>query len=369
MTAELPLSDDECETPIERVLRAAMLAEAARAGEHSQEGPTPPNEVAETQDVPETIDGPVHEAPPVQAVEEAPAEVVALEEPGQAALPQEDVLSQTEPPEEVIAMTGPAEPAVEALTVEEPGRPAPVPEATVSTEATTVMATPEAIAAWTEALRSVERSINEAADAIRFLRATIRQMAPLLRSIEGLEELVERFEDRPQHRPEPPALDDALVGHEEEAEAPPGPTPLPQLEGLTGREWAVQRRKTTPKERPPEHDEPEAAWTPPPGRSRPTAKPVTLVPDDTPAPYAYKVTIEDRQGPVELVQLHRALASVPSVRNLSLLNYVSGVASLSLEAMDEIQPSELENAVKKVMKRNCSVVPHESNVMLMQMED
>ncbi len=35
--------------------------------------------------------------------------------------------------------------------------------------------------------------------------------------------------------------------------------------------------------------------------------------------------------------------------------------------MEEIQPSELENAVKKVMKRNCSVVPHESNVMLMQM--
>ena len=78
------------------------------------------------------------------------------------------------------------------------------------------------------------------------------------------------------------------------------------------------------------------------------------------------MTIEDRKGPIELMQLHRSLTSIPSVRNVSLLNYVNGVASLSLEATDEVQPSELENAVKKTMKRSCSVVPHESNVILIQ---
>ena len=70
------------------------------------------------------------------------------------------------------------------------------------------------------------------------------------------------------------------------------------------------------------------SWTLPVGPPRPTLKPVTLVPDETPAPYAYKVTIEDRKSPIELVQLHRAFSSIPAVRNLSLLNYLNGVASL-----------------------------------------
>jgi hypothetical protein len=116
-------------------------------------------------------------------------------------------------------------------------------------------------------------------------------------------------------------------------------------------------------------EEAESAWAPPAGPSRPSLKPVTLVPDDTPAPFAYRLTVEDRKNSVELMKLHQALTSIPSVRNLSLLNFASGVASLTLEATDEIQPSELENAVRKVMKRSCSVVPHESNTILVQVGD
>ena len=86
-------------------------------------------------------------------------------------------------------------------------------------------------------------------------------------------------------------------------------------------------------------------------------------------PYAYRVTVEDRKNSVELLELHQALISIPSVRNLSLLNYVNGIASISLETTDEMQPSELENALHKVMKRNCTVVPHESNTILVQVGD
>lgn len=228
-----------------------------------------------------------------------------------------------------------------------------------------------AMTAWTEALRSVERSINDAAEAIRFLRATIQQMAPLWRSLGGLEEALSVFEEQPRRQPETHALDETRTppplqhDGEEEPESPPPLLHAGEV-GPIEREWQTLRRKPVAKGKAPQWEEAQSPWVPPAEPSRPTLKPVTLVPDDTPAPYAYKVTIEDRKSPVELLQLHKALTSIPSVRNLSLLNYVNGVASISLETTDEIQPPELESAVRKIMKRSCSVVPHESNIILIQ---
>lgn len=231
-----------------------------------------------------------------------------------------------------------------------------------------------ALAAWTDALRSVERSINEAADAIRFLRATMQQMAPLLRSLGGLEEALGAFTDQPRTPAETPSVAETpaplqFPGGDGEAE-PPSPAAIPH--GVEGghfsREWQAMRRKPNLREKPRQPEE-EGGWVMPAGPSRPAPKPITLVPDDTPAPYAYRVTVEDRKNSVELMQLHQALTSIPSVRNLSLLNYVNGIASISLETTDELQPSELENALHKVMKRNCTVVPHESNTLLVQVGD
>jgi len=324
MTTEASLPADgeteEPETPIARVLKAAIL---------SEEAATPP-----------------------EALErEEPAN-----EPEEAETAQE-ALETTEPAEE---LQEPQEPPAQDAVAEPPD----------------AMATgdgmPEAMAAWTEALRSVERSVNDAAEAIRFLRATIQQMAPLWRSLGGLEDALHGFEEQPRRRAEPQALDEARpappVQYDEESEAETASPPVSRRHDTAPleRDWPVQRRNTAQKERPPKWEEQETQWAPPAGPPRPVPKPVTLVPDDTPAPYAYKVTIEDRKSPIELLQLHRALTSIPSVRNLSLLNYVNGVASLSLETTDEIQPPELENAIKKVMKRSCSVVPHESNVILIQ---
>lgn len=107
----------------------------------------------------------------------------------------------------------------------------------------------------------------------------------------------------------------------------------------------------------------------PAGPPRPAPRPITLVPDDTPAPYAYRVTVEDRKNSVELMQLHQALTSIAVVRNLALLNYVNGIASISLESTDELQPVELENALHKVMKRDCTIVLHDSNTFLVQLGD
>ena len=324
MTTEASLPADgeteEPEAPIARVLKAAIL---------SEEAATPPEALVPE----EPTNGPEGAESP--------------QEPFEAAEPAEELPEPQEPPAQDVV----AEP----------------PDAIATGDGM-----PEAMAAWTEALRSVERSINDAAEAIRFLRSTIQQMAPLWRSLGGLEDALHGFEEQPRHRAEPQALDEARpappVQYDEESEAEAA-SPLVLRRDDTApheRDWPIQRHKTAPKERPPKWEEPETQWAPPAGPPRPVPKPVTLVPDDTPALYAYKVTIEDRKGPIELLQLHRALTSIPSVRNLSLLNYVNGVASLSLETMDEIQPLELENAIKKVMKRSCSVVPHESNVILIQ---
>jgi hypothetical protein len=211
--------------------------------------------------------------------------------------------------------------------------------------------TAEAVAAWTEALRAVEQSVNQATDALHFLRATVKEMAPLLRSIEGLEDVLSRFSGQSPNRAEPDPLQ---YGDENGG-------------GFSERDWIMERRRAAAQEKATKQEAVNEWATA--GPPRPSAKPVTLVPESTPARYSYRVTVEDRKGPVDLIQLHRALGTVQSVRNLSLLNYVGGVASLSLETMEEVQPAELENAVKKVMKRDCSVVPHESNVMLLQMGD
>jgi len=311
MTTEASLpADDETENseaPIEKVLRAVEAAEAA--------------EKAETR-----VD-----EPPEAAQSAEPEEKQELPEP-----PAQDVVAEP-----------PAAAADDGLT--------------------------DAVAGWTEALRSVERSINDATEAIRFLRATIQQMAPLMRSLGGFEDALSGFEEQSRRQPQPQPLD----GEQEavpllydddarEAEASP-PATLPRDDAARAeREWPQQRRKAVGGERGSQWEEADNAWVPPAGPRRPVPKPVTLVPDDTPAPYAYKVTIEDRKSPIELLEVHRALTSIPSVRNLSLLNYVNGVASISLETTDEVQPPELENAIKKIMKRSCSVVPHESNVILIQ---
>lgn len=231
-----------------------------------------------------------------------------------------------------------------------------------------------ALAAWTDALRSVERSINEAAESIRFLRATLQQMAPLLRSLGGLEEALGAFIDQPQRGPEAPPVAEfgaplRLLDTEEEEPSRPASIPHGGEGGHLNREWQAMRRKSGAREKAHQAEEAEGGWVMPVGPSRPAPKPVTLVPDDTPAPYAYRVTVEDRKNSVELMQLHQALNSIPSVRNLSLLNYVNGIASISLESTDELQSSELENALHKVMKRNCTVVPHDSNTMLVQLGD
>ena len=356
MTSEASLPADNgteaYEPPIARVLKAAEEAEAARQA--AERSPLP-SESEETESPVDRVSEAMMEPPGEEGLVE---EATEIPEPVSGSAEAEPTVDETP---EVMEWTRSEEPAGEDIV--EPNA-ASNPDG-VSTQA---------MAAWTDALRSVERSINEASEAIRFLRSTIQEMAPLLRSVGGFEEALRGFEERTLRRPETRAFDEPLpaasIAFDDGASAaetePTVPTPSRRDTGDPERDWPFQRKKTPAKERAPQREEAEP-WAPPAGPPRPALKPVTLVPDDdTPSPFAYRVTIEDRKGPVELMQLHRAFTGITSVRNVSLLNYVNGIASLSIEASDEIDPLELENAVKKTMKRTCSVVPHESNVILIQ---
>jgi len=249
----------------------------------------------------------------------------------------------------------------------------PETNAAVASEANTQLA----MLAWTDALRSVERSINEATEAIRFLRTTLQQMSPLIKSLGGLEDALRVFEE-PASRPQRPHVEivpqpaeDEPERYEREEASPPSGYEQRAEEGGRGQGWQAMPtgrqawQRKPPARAPAPEEEPLPVYEP----ARATLKPVTLVPDDTPALYVYRVTVEDPKSPVELIQLHQAFASIPAVRNLSLINYVNGVASITLETMEEIEPPELESAIRKTMKRSCSVLPHESNVILIQVRD
>jgi hypothetical protein len=231
-----------------------------------------------------------------------------------------------------------------------------------------------AVERWTDAVRSVQKSIDEAAAAIRSFREMLAPMAPLLRSLGVLEEALSGFAvEAPQAQPAPKTAADIAPAP---AARPPleavdkDTTPLPATaleEETPERAWQSWRRRPGGRERPAhwtgqEEDAGAVAIGPP----RAALKPVTLVPDDTIAPYSYRVTVEDPRKPLELVPLHQALSTMPAVRNMSLLSYVNGVASIALESTEEILPPDIENAIHKTMKRSCSVLPHDSNTILVQ---
>jgi hypothetical protein len=243
-----------------------------------------------------------------------------------------------------------------------------------------------AVERWTEAVRSVQKSIDEAATAIRSFREMLAPMVPLMHSLGVLEDAFHGFAaEAPQAQPAPeiaaeiapaPAAQPSPSAQSPPAAQPPpatadedaAPAPTKAVGGETpDHAWQSWRKKPGGKERPArwtgQEEDAEAVAVGPP---RAALKPVTLVPDDTVAPYSYRVTVEDRRRDLELVPLHQALSTMPAVRNMSLLSYVNGVASIALESTEEILPPDIENAIHKTMKRGCSVLPHDSNTILVQ---
>jgi len=86
-------------------------------------------------------------------------------------------------------------------------------------------------------------------------------------------------------------------------------------------------------------------------------------------PRTYRITVEDKRRGVDLVPLHRALLGMDGVRDMSLLSYNNGIAIVSLETVDSLDPEALEAAVSRAMARPAHVEVHNDHTMVVKLED
>jgi hypothetical protein len=207
-----------------------------------------------------------------------------------------------------------------------------------------------AFAAWRQSLDSVKKSISEATMAVGLLNATLREMAPLWRSLGQLQKALTEIEWTE-------AMDEAAAAAEE-ALAKAAVT-RPTLVAVSEEAAAPER----------EEPETEAAQEEAPvlsGAGRPLARLDVPIPDGG-APYSYTVTVEEMGSRVKLVPLHQSLSQVKGVRELSLKSYTNGVAVVSVDSETELEASAFEEAFNKGMHQACRVVSGEGPSFLVRM--
>ena len=85
-------------------------------------------------------------------------------------------------------------------------------------------------------------------------------------------------------------------------------------------------------------------------------------------PKRYLITVEDRDGSVDLVPLHRALMGVEGVVEISLVSYANGVPVISLQAEGELDLEQLDSVVGKAMDRQCEVIPQDNGKLYLRMQ-
>ncbi|MCH7511782.1 MAG: hypothetical protein IIB19_05400 [Chloroflexi bacterium] len=85
-------------------------------------------------------------------------------------------------------------------------------------------------------------------------------------------------------------------------------------------------------------------------------------------PQRYLITVEDRDGSVDLVPLHRALMGVDGVEEISLVSYANGVPVISLQAEGELDLEQLDSVVGKAMDRQCEVIPQDNGKLYLRMQ-
>ena len=85
-------------------------------------------------------------------------------------------------------------------------------------------------------------------------------------------------------------------------------------------------------------------------------------------PQRYLITVEDRDGSVDLVPLHRALMGVEGVVEISLVSYANGVPVISLQAEGELDLEQLDSVVGKAMDRQCEVIPQDNGKLYLRMQ-
>jgi len=74
-------------------------------------------------------------------------------------------------------------------------------------------------------------------------------------------------------------------------------------------------------------------------------------------PKRYLVTVEDRERPVDLVPLHRALLGLVKEDEIDLVSCANGTPVVSLRTTGELDPEVIGEAVANGMGQACEVIP------------
>lgn len=228
-----------------------------------------------------------------------------------------------------------------------PARPEPTAEPAVDRERLAA-----AFVAWRETLLSVKKSVDEATGALRLLQATVRETAPLWRSLGQLEEALDGIDWAG-------TIDEAAAKVEESPATSTTPQPLAP---------AVPEETAAPEPEEPDVEAAEDAAQALSDRDRALAS-LDAPALDGGAPYSYTITVEEVGSRVKLVPLYHSLSRVEGLRELSLRSYTNGVAVVCIESEVELKGPALKEAIAAGVDKACRVVSGDGPSFLVRMGD
>ena len=208
-------------------------------------------------------------------------------------------------------------------------------------------------APWRQPLADLERTLHEAARAIAALRhsleAGVQPSAPTAAPVAPL---------RPQEAmlavmPQPPAApaQPSAPPRPPVAIAPePRPEPVAEPDGRSAFERLWERLDH-------ERLEQRADGAAPPDERRGLAL----------LPQQYLITVDDREGEVELVSLHRALLMVTKMEDISLVSFANGTPVVSLRVEGQLDIERLRDAVSLAMDRACEMIEQGNNKIFLRL--
>lgn len=219
---------------------------------------------------------------------------------------------------------------------------------------------------WEQALDRLEQSLREAAADIVLLRRSLQSSAKEAR--QAGPELVSGPEPGPEPAPEPvpesaPNAAESWEAAPESASPTAEPTPIASEQAKPKREsqrlsafdrlWdRVEQEKLEKAEnesgKKQEADEPERRGL-------------------EALPQQYLMTVEDRESKVDLVPLHRSLAGLPGMEEVSLVSYANGVAVVSMRVEGELSLEKLGEVVATAMDRECEVIPQDKTKIYLRL--
>ncbi len=216
---------------------------------------------------------------------------------------------------------------------------------------------------WQKALDELEHGLRQASQAVSLLRDSLATRDPDPAAPEtppapptgGVTETSVDVEPPPPVEPANSNGLEAAPPSAVEAAAPPPAAAPPQPEGgrtTFDRLWDRIEQERQEREESREEE----------GQAQPARRGLDLLPQH------YMMTIEDREGSIDLVPLHRAFLTLPGVEEVSLVTYANGVPVISVRTEGELDLELLGENVGMSMDRHCEVIPQDNGRVYLRMK-